>query len=673
MTRNTKERGMCMKKKKGISLIVLIITIIVVIILAVTVILTITKNNPIESAKEAVFKEDVRAFQDELNMYISNEYTRLQGQRDIKITAKGYGKDGEKDSVYTYIPDFKKKYEGKLAIKDDMIVYVGSDAKEKEWLLNSGVYIAKTLTVKYVDQDGNKLKEDASMPLMDNYYSVDVPEIEGYIRFSEKLEGKISQDIEVIAEYYLENDNLAFMGLDASGKETIDEASIVSYEVTGIGECNVSKIAIPREHNSKPVIKIKDSAFVNNKILKSVIIGDNIESIENNAFYGCKNITQVYINCKNIGYYAFRNSTNLEKVIIGKNVMNTRDAVFESCSKLSDFTLLSENIYLNNVKIGHSLSLKEIKVNEDNNKYMVEDGILFSKDGSKIYVYPEGKIGETYVFDNNIKEIGDFAFYGCTNLKEINIPNTVNKIGVRAFEGCSNLEEVYIDANTVKEMNFRNNLKLKSVTIGKNVKSMSYSTFSKCSNLSEFLIISESVDINNSVIGDETSVTELKVNEGNNKYKFEDGILFSKDGSKIYAYLPGKQEDTYVFDNNIKEIGDFAFYGCGNLKEINIPNTVNKVGGRAFDSCKNLTNIFVNASSLYFNTFRDDASLQNVTIGKNTTIWSYSVFQGSNKIPSITYLGTKDEWSNTLGKTSSWKDGNTSIKKIICSDGEINM
>ena len=48
-----------MKKKKGISLIVLIITIIVVIILVVTVILTITKNNPIESAKEAVFKEDV--------------------------------------------------------------------------------------------------------------------------------------------------------------------------------------------------------------------------------------------------------------------------------------------------------------------------------------------------------------------------------------------------------------------------------------------------------------------------------------------------------------------------------------------------------------------------------------------------------------------------------------
>ena len=59
--------------KKGISLIVLIVTIIVVIILAAVVILTITKNNPLESAKEATFKEDVRNFQDELARTVVKE------------------------------------------------------------------------------------------------------------------------------------------------------------------------------------------------------------------------------------------------------------------------------------------------------------------------------------------------------------------------------------------------------------------------------------------------------------------------------------------------------------------------------------------------------------------------------------------------------------------------
>ena len=60
--------------KRGISLIVLIITIIVIIILAAAVILTISKNNPVSSAKEATFKEDVTAMHDELSMYISKKY-----------------------------------------------------------------------------------------------------------------------------------------------------------------------------------------------------------------------------------------------------------------------------------------------------------------------------------------------------------------------------------------------------------------------------------------------------------------------------------------------------------------------------------------------------------------------------------------------------------------------
>lgn len=661
-----------MKRKKGISLIVLIITIIVVIILAVTVILTITKNNPIESAKEAVFKEDVRAFQDELNMYISNEYTRLQGQRDIKITALGYDKDGESDSVYTYIPDFKKKYEGKLAIKDDMIAYVGTDAKEKEWLLNSGVYMAKTLTVKYVDQDGNRLKEDESITLMDNYYSVDVPEIEGYIRFSEKLEGKISQDSEVIAEYYLGNDNLAFMGLDASGKETTDEASIVSYEVTGIGECNVSKIAIPREHNGKPVTKIKDSAFVNNKILKSVIIGDNISVIGTQAFRGCTGITKVSFNSKSLGRLVFQDCVNLEKAIIGKNVESSADSMFFACSKLQDLTILSDSLNVNGSVLGKLPNLKEIKVNEDNSKYMVEDGILFSKDGRKIYLYPVGKTGDTYVFDSNIKEIGDYAFSSCSSFKTINIPDTVEVVGSFAFQDCSNLKYATVNAKKLNRLTFFCSSNLESVTIGSNVSSWGDNIFQGCNKLSDLTILSSTLDVNNNHLHTSSSLKEIKVNEDNSKYMVKDGILFSKDGSKIYAYPTGKQEDTYVFDSNVKEIGESAFW-MTNLKCINIPDTIESVGNSAFGFCSNLKEVTVNAKKLRRLTFYGSSNLESVTIGSDVSSWSDQVFLSCNKIPSITYLGTKDEWSNTLGKTSLWKSGNTSIKKIICSDGEINM
>ena len=73
-------------QKRGISLIVLIVTIIVIIVLAAVVILTITKNNPVESAKEATFKEDVKTFQDDLALTVAKQYTDKQGQRDEKIS-----------------------------------------------------------------------------------------------------------------------------------------------------------------------------------------------------------------------------------------------------------------------------------------------------------------------------------------------------------------------------------------------------------------------------------------------------------------------------------------------------------------------------------------------------------------------------------------------------------
>ena len=114
--------------KKGISLIVLIITIIVVIILAAVVILTLSKNNPIESAKEARFKEDVRTFQDELALYISKQYTNAGGHWDGNISATTYGE------IKNYIPSFTKKYEGKFIINNNNLEYTNKlDEKEKEY------------------------------------------------------------------------------------------------------------------------------------------------------------------------------------------------------------------------------------------------------------------------------------------------------------------------------------------------------------------------------------------------------------------------------------------------------------------------------------------------------------------------------------------------------------
>ena len=153
----------------------------------------------------------------------------------------------------------------------------------------------------------------------------------------------------------------------------------------------------------------------------------------------------------------------------------------------------------------------------------------------------------------------------------------------------------------------------------------------------------------------------------------KDGILFSKDGTKLYAYPTGKTGDTYTIPNNVKEIGQSAFYKCVNLKNINIPDTVESVENSAFGFCSNLEEITVNANKLGRLTFYCSGKLEKVTIGSNVGSWSDQIFLSCNKIQSITYLGTKEQWNNILGKSTGWKAGNTSIKKIICSDGEITL
>ena len=125
-----------------------------IIILAAVVILTLSKNNPIESAKEASFKEDVRTFQDELAMYIAKDYTSKAGARDDKITATNYNPAGDPASVYTYIPSFSKKYEGKFVIKNDELMYKEDMIQqEKDW--------CQILNVKEnVKTGAEKAKED---------------------------------------------------------------------------------------------------------------------------------------------------------------------------------------------------------------------------------------------------------------------------------------------------------------------------------------------------------------------------------------------------------------------------------------------------------------------------------------------------------------------------------
>ena len=161
--------------KKGISLIVLIVTIIVIIILAAAVILTISKNNPVSSAKEATFKEDMSNIQDELSMYLSKKYTDNPTSFDkSSVNLSG-------DSMVTELPS-TKKYKDKVSVIKGKLVWNGetennieykwfsevtdgATKKSEEWKdtiaeIRNGVPIPKGFTYKEGTKDTGLVIQD---------------------------------------------------------------------------------------------------------------------------------------------------------------------------------------------------------------------------------------------------------------------------------------------------------------------------------------------------------------------------------------------------------------------------------------------------------------------------------------------------------------------------------
>ena len=563
-------------RKNGISLIVLIVTIIVIIILAAVVILTLSKNNPIESAKEAAFKEDIRAYQDELNMYISKEYQMLAGQRESKITATGYEKDSSSDeynnSVYKYLSSFKKKYENKIAIKEDQIAYVGLDDKEKEWLINSGIYMSKKFTISYLDGFGNKLLLDDEKADLDIEYTVYPKEVDGYLPLQSEISGIASQDLSISFKYCKICNDLEFKGLDESGNETQDESQIVSYTVAGIGSCTYPYVAIPEKYNGKDVIKVSDYAFNNNKIIKAVVVPSTIKNVGNQCFASASNLNDAYIDSKIVSDRTFRWDGNIKNIEIGENVEQLIGLVFEGCGSLS-------NLYINNDKVNLTgdmflgcNSLESFKIKEDNKKYSVKDGVLFNKDKTKLICYPNGKKGDTYVITDNIKELADYAFRYAKFLKNINVPNTVNKIGYEVFSNSS-LTDVTLDCKIIADRAFRYDSGLKNVEIGEDVEQIVGLTFEGCGSLSNLYINNDKVNITGRKFLNCTSLKEIKFNEGNNSNICENGVVYNKDKTEIKVYLQGNTAEEFTISNNITSIGEYAFWCVRNLKTINYTGT----------------------------------------------------------------------------------------------------
>ena len=108
-----------------------------------------------------------------------------------------------------------------------------------------------------------------------------------------------------------------------------------------------------------------------------------------------------------ISHKAFQNCKELTKVRIPKEIENIITYVLSV-----DEMVGSVPDDMNPFK--GCTALESIEVDEDNPALKSVDGILFNKDGSKLYAYPAGKKAESYIVPEDVTWVGMNAFNGCT-------------------------------------------------------------------------------------------------------------------------------------------------------------------------------------------------------------------------------------------------------------------
>lgn len=203
-----------------------------------------------------------------------------------------------------------------------------------------------------------------------------------------------------------------------------ETCTITSHHGTSSGNI----FEIPTEIDGYKVTAIGQGAFAMMVTMKSITIPEGVTSIGNAAF----------------------KNTNLETIVLPDSIVNIESGAFKNTPFYND------------------------DANWENGVLYIGNHLIESKTTTTEHIVKSGT-----------KCIADAAFYGCTQLTKITVPESVITIGYQAFSGCTGLNEIVLNEglDTIEGRAFDGCTNLKSIRIPLSVTCVGQNTFSGCTSL----------------------------------------------------------------------------------------------------------------------------------------------------------------------------------------------
>lgn len=474
-----------------------------------------------------------------------------------------------------------------------------------------------------------------------------------------------------------------------------DDAEIIKY--TG----NLSVVRIPSVIQSFTIRGISNGAFQGNEYINRVIVPSSVTHIGTRVFSGCSNLSSISLggNIKHIGEYAFAGCTSLRSISLGNNLESIDSYAFLNCTSLTSITIPSTVTRIDANAFYGCKNLTSITISDSangihaqafdntgyyNNTANWSDNVLYI--GNHV-IQAKTSISYDCTIKSGTRAIAKKAFYNCSKMKNIILPDSITYMGTDAFYGCSGLDNLYIsDVAAWCNINFVNkfsnpsyyaqNLLLngsivKELVIPDTVTSIKEYAFIQSSGLTSVVVPDSVTSIGRGAFRGCNKLESISLpfvgasKKTTGKYTDVFGYIFDYDSSSssgTVQYYNDSYYTTYLIPSSLKkvtitnatQIPYGAFYNCSNLTDIEINDGVTQIGKSAFYNCSALVNINIpeSVTTVGYNAFYKCSNLENVDI---------------DDIVSWCKISFNNNYSNPL-----WYAENLYINNVL-SNGEITI